>query len=270
MALLKNEIKILIVVEGEKTEPDFFGCYMNKFGINAEVFIVKNNLYSLYYKMKKYNFYCDVKDVLIELNPSNREILNNKFTYTYLIFDSDLQHHGKNFDSQQTSIVDLSEENFKKLKEMAAYFTNETDPSIGRLYINYPMMESYRYCDDFCDEDYINAVVSVEKMKEFKRISSSKKLARISVKKYSKDNFSDLIGLNVRKLHYMTYPTQLSFPTYDIFLEISSCIGIANLQFTKMKNDNLLSVLNTSLFLVLNYFGNRDKFYDKLFENKLV
>ncbi len=32
---------------------------------------------------------------------------------------------------------------------MTEYFVDETDPTIGKLYINYPMMESYRDCDEF-------------------------------------------------------------------------------------------------------------------------
>ncbi len=38
---------------------------------------------------------------------------------------------------------------------MVNYFVDETDPSIGKLYINYPMMESYRDCDTFFEEDYL-------------------------------------------------------------------------------------------------------------------
>ena len=59
-------IKILIVLEGERTESDFFESILGKFELNAELLVVGTNLYTLYHKCRLYDFECDVKDVLIK------------------------------------------------------------------------------------------------------------------------------------------------------------------------------------------------------------
>lgn len=72
---------------------------------------------------------------------------------------------------------------------MAEYFTDETDPSIGRLYINYPMMESFRYCDTFKDDQYLSTTIPIGALHNFKRFASERKLSGISITTYQKDEF---------------------------------------------------------------------------------
>ena len=61
-------MRILVIVEGKVTEAKFFTCMFDKFGIKAEIVVASTNLYSLYDKMKSYDFDCDVKDVLKEMS----------------------------------------------------------------------------------------------------------------------------------------------------------------------------------------------------------
>ena len=142
-------MKILIVLEGERTEPDFFQSLLQKFELNAELCVVGTNLYTLYHRCKKYDFECDIRDVLKELIKDNatQAMLEQRFACTYLVFDADLHNKAPDQRGKTISPEKLIEDNFQKLLEMAEYFTDETDPSVGRLYINYPMMESFRYCD---------------------------------------------------------------------------------------------------------------------------
>lgn len=195
-------MNILIIVEGEKTEPDFFNRYCSVFGIAAKLFIVGTNLYSLYDKMKNYDFACDIKDVLEELDSSGKykTILDEKFAFTYLIFDSDIQNKPPNRRDDACLSRELISENFSKLEEMSRYFTDETDPTIGKLYINYPMMESFRYCNSFDDSDYSKSYISIDHIKEFKLLSSKKKLSGKPIESYTKSDFSKLIYLNIKKL----------------------------------------------------------------------
>ena len=58
-------MRILIVLEGERTEPDFFQSILQRFELNAELCVVGTNLYTLYHKCKEYFFDCDIKDVLL-------------------------------------------------------------------------------------------------------------------------------------------------------------------------------------------------------------
>lgn len=255
-------MKILIVVEGDRAENDLFSCLFDRFGIQAEIVVASNNLYSLYNKMKSYHFECDVKDAVKELMPpdKDRSLLDQKFAYTYLVFDSDLQHKQPNQRGLDIPIEKLVEVNFNMLEEMAEYFTDETDPSIGRLYINYPMMESYRYCDSFSDESYLDSIIEIDKMTKFKSLASQKKLAGFQIQRYTKDNFLDLIRLNIRKLGILFDKTSiLPYPEYQF---LSNQDTIAKKQHKSANSCQSLSILNTSLMIIVDYFGNRNNFYN--------
>lgn len=70
-----------------------------------------------------------------------------------------------------------------------------------RLYLNYPMLESYRDCDSFFDEGYQNNTISVGRMKDYKRIVARRKLTRVHLDTYSRENFDGLTKMNVYKLN---------------------------------------------------------------------
>lgn len=255
-------MKILVIVEGIKTENELFSCIFKSFGIEGEIVVASTNLYSLYDRMKYYNFECDVKDAVKELMPSDKDssLLDQKFAYTYLVFDSELQNKMRGQRGTEIPIADLVEDNLNKLEEMTAYFTDETDPTIGRLYINYPMMESFRYCDSFADESYLYSMVEINNISDFKSAASKKKLAGFRIGRYTKDNFLDLIRLNIRKIGVLF--EQSSVPLYSEYQMISQPTAIARKQRELIMTCQSINVLNTSLLMVVDYYGNRDGFYD--------
>lgn len=263
---LSNNIKVLIIVEGEKTEPTFFDHFFKTFNLKADLYTVGTNIYSLYDRMKYYDFNCDVKEVLKELSTSktDKEILSQNFTYTYLVFDSDLQHKEACQREKTISSETLAESNFIKLKEMTDYFTNETDPSVGRLYINYPMMESFRYCDSFNDGNYLNSKVSINDLPHFKFMASKLKMSGISISMYTKDNFRSLVKMNIQKLKTVSDVVFEGYPTYNVYQNISNSTSIVKNQYNIMCISRELSVINTSLFIIVDYYGNKNDFYDKL------
>lgn len=122
------ESNILIIVEGARTEPAFFNRLLGVFDQNFEIYCFGTNIYTLYKRMKEIEFNGDLKSVLIELHPEQRELLSKKFAYTYLVFDCDV-HHPKKEDIR--CIEEIIADNFSKLREMAEYFVDETDPSVG-------------------------------------------------------------------------------------------------------------------------------------------
>lgn len=260
-------IKILIVMEGERAEPNFFKTITQKFGLNAEFFAVGTNLYSLYSKCKSYSFECDVKDVLKELVKSKeeREKLDQKFAFTYLVFDADLQHKVPEQRNKYIDMKVLVDQNFPQLIEMAKHFTNETDPSIGKLYINYPMMESYRYCDSFSDECNLSATVPIDDVKIFKQLASAMKLSGISLDEYEKKDFANLIQMNIKRLRILSLGDLKTFLPYDLYQKMVKSETIAKIQWNKVQTNHELHIINTSIFLVVDYFGNRNSFYDNLF-----
>lgn len=187
-------------------------------------------------------------------------MLSKKFAYTYLIFDCDAHHSRKNESRTQEEIV---LDNLAKLSEMAKYFVDETDPSIGKLYINYPMMESYRDCDTFFEDDYASAKVSIEELSTYKNRVAKKKLSSIHVDKYTKEQFSLLILQNLYKLNII-HRKIWDKPDYDTYLKCSDSECILSEEKNLIVNEKFLSVINTSLFMITDFYGNRNGFYDGL------
>ncbi len=258
-------INILIVLEGERTETDFFNSLLQRFDLQAKLCVVGTNLYTLYHKCKQYNFDCDVKDVLKELvDESTKKLLEQKFTYTYLVFDADLHHKKPEQRGQSIPIEVLIKQNFPQLIEMAQHFTDETDPSIGRLYINYPMMESYRYCDKFDDDNYLSATISIAQMGNFKRLASQMNLSGIKPSEYKRTDFSNLIRMNIKRLQLIATENLNSNLPYYLYKAISEAASIASNQYASAEEKQELHVINTSLFIILDYFGNRNNFYDHM------
>lgn len=254
------DVNILIIVEGSKTEPNFFNRLSDVFGLKFDIYCLETNIYSLYKKMKEIDFNGDIKDILSEIHPDKKEMLSKNFAYTYLIFDCDAHHSRKNESRTQEEVV-LA--NMDKLSEMANYFTDETDPSIGKLYINYPMMESYRDCDAFFEEDYASAKVSIEELSTYKNRVARKKLSSIHVDKYTKEQFSSLILQNLYKLNIIHHKIW-GKPDYDTYLKCSDSERILSEEKNLIVNEKFLSVINTSLFMITDFYGNRNGFYDGL------
>ena len=76
--------------------------------------------------------------------------------------------------------------------------------------------------------------------------------------------------MHINKLAYMSGKENPYILPYSEYLSFSSGEKIAALQKRSILNDQVLHILNTSLFFLLDYYGNRDGFYDlviKMLEN---
>lgn len=262
--LESKKAKALVIVEGERLEPRFFKQFTKVYGIELEVYVVGANIYDLYNTLKDYNFDCYIKDILPNVGNNVEgmdEILQQKFAYTYLVFDFDAHH--REIGEKGLDIDTVVQNNITKLREMAEFFTNETDPGIGRLYINYPMMESYRDCASFFDESYRDNTVAVEDIPKYKSIAGQKKLASVHIESYTKDNFSDLTRMNVYKLHKLSKDIWGEI-TYKEYVDLSAATKILDHQAQKVSTERRVDVLNTALFIALDHFGNKEGFYDSL------
>lgn len=125
---------ILFVFEGSKTEPQIFEnlkrCFFNS-NPNTVLFATYNtSIYTLYENIKD-DEYLDTFYFIKNANAENKNRLNNftskQISQIFLFFDYD--GHCSNADD-------------KKIKFMLEKFDNETEH--GKLFINYPMVESLR------------------------------------------------------------------------------------------------------------------------------
>lgn len=252
---MTNRSKILFVVEG-KTETQLIDCLKKCFDFNAEVYAVNGNIYSLYLAVKTDPFLETVR-VLAEMHnsESDKTILSQSFTDVFLVYDCDIHHTMNKTEAANISIEGIATRNMSIIHEMVARFDESTDPLKGKLLINYPMIESFRDADAFFDSSYKDAVVPLDKLKTYKNYVGKRQLARHHLKDYRKENFLDLILMNVCKLNKI-FQDDFSFYPYDRFLEFNNQEKISHRESEMIKHDNLLSVLNTLLFFPIEYYGN--------------
>lgn len=250
--------KALLIVEGGKDETEFFKQYQVAYALDFEIFCFRTNIYSLYAELQKYDFNADIKTILGLRCPEYKSALNQKFAYTYLVFDLDAHHPKKD---ETRTLLDIYKDNIAKAHEMAKYFVNETDPTIGRLYINYPMFESFRACYSFDDESYQNEKVSLLEAASFKQHAGTKKLSSLHISAYTAENFNSLSRLNVCKLNQLIFG-HWGIMNYSDYIKQSGTDNILSHEETCVSTENAIQVLNTSLFIALDYYGNKKRWYD--------
>lgn len=150
---------ILFVFEGDRECPVFSTIRHLFFPKEIDPFICvyKSNIYSLYSHIKEYdiiggqeevNTVAVLNEILVRQGNYELDGINpSDVSEIFLFFDYDF-HHNRG----------LLEDNNRHLEELLEYFNEETDT--GKLYINYPMVESLRYTKALTDEDYVNYTVA--------------------------------------------------------------------------------------------------------------
>jgi len=149
-----DKAKILIIVEGSRADTRLMRHLFEIYQIEAKYEIIpyNTNIYVLYNQM----FYdgkpedMDILQVLNEHEPNEKkkQILEQKFNEILLIFDLDPQ------DPQFTA---------DKITAMMEYFVESTD--MGKLYLNYPMLEAFYHMSAIPDPDYYSRVATLVELR---------------------------------------------------------------------------------------------------------
>lgn len=164
------------------------------------------------------------------------------------------------------SLEEIFNENVIKAREMVEYFDNETIENKGKLYINYPMMESYKFTNPktFFDSSYKDETITLSEAKKFKSyVNERKKNFNVHISDLTVDNIKNLIIQNIFKLNQLENNKWAMIDTYEEFKGASSGTKIIDAQ-QKFIDKGKLSILNTSLFMVVDYFGGNTSFYSDL------
>ena len=157
---------ILFVFEGIDREPHVYKTiellYFPKANDNI-ICSFGNNIYDLYNTMVEYGGDGDIVSIM-------KEILSNRGDMTlYGIRSSDISEVFLFFDYDfQNSQLPLDEIN-RRMEVMLNMFDDETGN--GKLYINYPMVESIRYTKELPDDDYYQYAVTRSQCHDFKRLA---------------------------------------------------------------------------------------------------
>lgn len=186
--------KVLLLVEGEKTEVSFLRRLIKVCspGLTVEIVPMSINIYIFYKQLKAYETnFTTTLDVLKRIKADQKddlEKLNDNYAFIYLIFDFDIQEDSIN-SKQKMSI----------LEDMIDIFSDEAD-DFGKLLIDYPMVESFR---DYPSSDP-NVFLSKERNVSNLLLCSYKEMVHtrgntLDVNKYSSKQFEMICKLNIRK-----------------------------------------------------------------------
>ncbi len=156
---------ILFVFEGEDREPHIYRTLERLYfprNNNNVICSFGNNIYELYNEMKTYEGDGDVFSVIKQRYAESEDsvlkgLRRSDISEIYLFFDYDFQHN-------HLSLDEINE----RVEEMLKLFDDETGQ--GKLYINYPMVESIRYTKELPDSDYCGYNVSRFDCRDFKKL----------------------------------------------------------------------------------------------------
>lgn len=237
--------RILLIVEGEKEETRILGSeshgLLSLIGGDYEIVSFANPIYELYdaYINGEYDDLVSYLRIKKGLKIDDKILSKNAFSAIYLIFDYEPQDHK------------YSDQKIKKLLNL---FNNETE--LGKLYINYPMVEAYYHLESLPDYNYNDRVISLENLngKKYKKLVNETTCLRKN--KITVKNLCYIIMQNYNKAKNI-------IKSNDKIIDHSKLL---NAQL-KLKHDkNEIYVLSTFPFITIDY--NYDKTMEIL-KNKL-
>lgn len=227
--------KILVIVEGAKTDFNLMTRLLSVYGISETHQIVSynTNIYTLYNQLPdSYDEYDNIDLLQIlkerEKDESKRALLNERYSDILLIFDLDPQ------------APDFAPE---KVIKMTSYFTESTN--MGKLYLNYPMVESFYHMSDIPDEKYNEYVVALDDLKNKKYKQIVHNICRNGdYAKFASDKkeCSIVIKQNLEKAKLMINNDE----------NMPNSIDILNKQLDLLSSKKIISVLCTCVFILLN------------------
>ncbi|MEE1291328.1 MAG: hypothetical protein UHW86_09895, partial [Spirochaetota bacterium] len=228
---------ILFIFEGKNDEPRLYKTLKEIFHFELKeeeiIHYYCNNIFSLYDTLKSYaedvlDDSVDLVNVLkedaIKHNKSNPELdkikYSSEISEIFLFFDYDLRKQ------DEKNKLTIEEQNAKIL-ELFNYFENgslDSERNGVKLYINYPMIESYRFFKkELPDDDFKNYTFDLLSEKSFKQLVNEEsfyqnlKYLCFDIRKSGevkspddegriekiKQNWIHLKELNIKKAHFI-------------------------------------------------------------------
>lgn len=242
---MNKNSKILLIVEGQKAEPTLFKSLFSNYNIQVtekNIYSYDTNIFTLYNKVfKEYEDDLDDMDFLLSLaaaesDPNKKKCLTSvDYSDIILVFD---------YEPQDPKF------NMEHLMIMMKYFDESTDH--GKLYINYPCVESVRHFKSIPDKAFINRKVPLIDITEFgyKRIVGDEACIQ-DLRKIDKNLFDYLIKENVNKGNMILNNQETSnfVKKYRAlnFLKLLDKID------DKVSKEGDVYILNTSIFFICDY-----------------
>lgn len=235
--------KVLVITEGPRDELHLIKSICRDLGI-ADV-----DFYS--YKTDFHNFARimlpdgalkpdDTIDLLLELkshepDEKEREILSGIYTDVYIVFDFDPH---------------VSKPEFEKILILAKYFTSSSD--MDRLFVNYPMLQSYRHLKTLPDMGYAERTVSMAEILGYKELVFREGATELqSVHDYNHIQLMEIAAHNYIKREKMLGRT--GEIRADSKYNGLDDIKILEIELSELRENGRCYVLNTSSLMYLDY-----------------
>ncbi len=264
---------ILFVFEGKDDKTYFESIKRLFFPAKSDTFVCtyNSNIYSLYTKLKSHDALNEMlevdtvsvlKEILLEKGDETlKDIREDEVSEIYLFFDYDFQEDSRTL-----------EENNSRLSELLGYFTDETGR--GKLYINYPMVESLRYTKELPDNNYWQYTVTRQRCQEenfkhqvheFSFYKSNLEYLVLTIKPADDDakiqqkadtaktNWLHLVTMNTSKANYICNDKN------ELPDEVNNQQDIFDRQLSKYVNTEecKVAILNAFPIFLFDYFGKK-------------
>ncbi len=237
--MAERRARILMLVEGPKTDVNLMTHLLDIYGIGDKYEIVSynTNIYVLYNAL----FAQDDQDALDllqvlkerEKDENRKALFDEHYSDILLIFDLDPQD------------ALYSEEKIVRLLE---YFSESSDN--GKLYLNYPMVESFYHMKSIPDPEYYSYVSTIEELKERRYKQRVQRESRNSdYRKFAcnREECSQVIVQNLKKARIITHMLDCDS------IEAVDPIEVFSVQAEKIRSQGVLYVLCTCSFYVYEY-----------------
>jgi hypothetical protein len=210
------------------------------YGINNkhEVVSYNTNIYVLYQDMFADGdpSSIDILQLLKERerDPAKKVIFDIHYSDILLVFDLDPQ------DPQFSA---------DKVLEMMQFFVESSD--MGKLYLNYPMVEAFYHMKSIPDKDYNNYTVSLCELAKGtykKRVNKENRNHNYSKFAVTREECNTVIQQNIDKAWCMSEMERLKHMTKHALLE---SVEILRKQFLKIEAEKTISVLCTCALITI-------------------
>ena len=226
--------KILFIYEGKNSERKFCKLIIDKYfptkRKHKEYVSFRTNIYALYDELRK----DDGLDIVFLVTEKAKK-------------RGSIEEYNK--------LKNALEINISKIKKMVKFFDNET--TMGKIYLNYPMIESFKHFTSIPDVNYNSYVVRLEDCKKYKEhINDISVITHYGL--ITEEQLDNIISQNLDKYSYIS---SKSLDTYSDYIKNFSQYKLLNIQLKKLKECRVIYIFNTAVFWVIDYFG--EKNYNK-------
>ena len=240
--MVDEKSKILVLVEGKKTDYQLMDRLLRIYGISNshEIVSYNTNIYVLYNEMFRDGDPASMDTLQTlkehERDPEKKKLFDERYSDILLIFDLDPQDPAFSAD---------------KILEMASFFVESSD--MGKLYLNYPMVEAFYHMKSIPDEDYNSYTASVDELRSHKykervtRENRNHSYAKFAV---TKEECDTVIRQNIDKAWLVSETERL---VDSISWLLPNSADVLKAQLRNLEKHQLVSVLCTCVFYIADY-----------------